>query len=373
MNRIFILAAAMLLLVPPLAMAADGQSQSADKTQPQQAKQQDQVQLQRAKERQDRAQQGKDRDQNRAQLEQQLQQAQEKLQTLAQRVAQLSMQLNGPDMQRAMRLRFFRPNHAILGVTIGDTDAASVGDKGVKISAVTPGGPAEKAGLHAGDVITGINDTTFASKGDESATDRLLEFMDEVKPDDSLKVAYLRDGKAATTSIKAGRIDADDFAFAFPAPPPVPPVPPVPPEPYVSVVQPAPDVPPPPHSFLWVMNTDGITGDMQLIPLSKGLGQYFGTDKGLLVVHAAQKSALKLEDGDVILKIGGREPGTPSHAMRILHSYGPGDSLKLDIMRKGKPLNLDVKLPADSDNGGDISELYRAFHFGPSFLHFGFE
>ncbi|MGH8369632.1 MAG: PDZ domain-containing protein, partial [Gammaproteobacteria bacterium] len=322
MNRIFLLTAALMLLAPPLAMAADGQSQPADKTQSQQANdqldqaklqrendQQDQAKLRREKEQQDQAQQGKDRDQNRAQLEQQLEQAQEKLQALAQRVAQLSMQLNGPDMQRAMRLRFFRPNHAILGVTIGDPGDTSHSDKGVKISAVTPGGPAEKAGLHAGDVITGINDTNFASKADESATDRLLEFMDKVKPDDTLKVAYLRGGKAATASIKAGRIDRDNYAFAFPTPPPAPPMPPMPPEPNAPMVQPVPDVSFSPHSFFWVMNGGGVTGDMQLIPLSKGLGQYFGTDKGLLVVHAAQKSALKLEDGDVILKIGGRDPG----------------------------------------------------------------
>lgn len=349
MKKPLFLIGTLLALLPLLALAAGADADSKEKTQMQQDKQQLEQQ-------------------NHAQLEQQLQQAQQKLQAAAQQVARLSMQLNGPDIERAMRMRFFRPDHAILGVTISDAEDAAEDGKGVKISAVTPGGPAEKAGLRAGDVITGINDATFKSKRDASAADRLVEFMDDVKPGDNLKVAYLRAGKAATAGIKAGHLDRDSFAYAFRAPP-------APPAPPTAPVPPAPPVAPMPPHFAWFMNMDPAWGDMQLVPLSKTLGQYFGTEKGLLVVHAPPQDVLKLQDGDVILNIGGRVPGSPPHAMRILHSYAPGDTVKLDIMRKGKPVNLSIKLPArnDMDMGGDISQLYQRFHFGPSFLHFGFE
>ena len=97
----------------------------------------------------------------------------------------------------------------------------------------------------------------------------------------------------------------------------------------------------------------GRWGDMQLAPVSEGLGKYFGTDKGLLVLRAPKDPALQLQDGDVITAIGGRDPGNPFHAMRILRSYGPGESVKLDIMRKGKSTTLNVTMPKPRGYSGD--------------------
>lgn len=355
MKKLLLWTGTLLVLLPLLAMA-DNQSDADAKAQARQEQQQ-------------RAQ-----DQNRAQLEQQLREARQKLQAAAQRVAQLSMQLSGPWVERDARMHLLRPNHAVLGVTIGDGADRHTDDKGVQISAVTPNGPAEQAGLRPGDVITGIDQTTFKTHGDASASDQLVQFMDKVKPGDTLKVAYLRDGKAASAEVRAGRLDADSFAFAFD----VPPTPPAPPAAPAAVPAPAPmavPIPPMPPRLAWFMDRDQPWGDLQLVPLTTGLGQYFGTDKGLLVVHAPQHDALQLRDGDVILNIGGRIPGSATHAMRILRSYAPGDTVKLDIMRKGKPTSLSIKLPAqkDSEMGGDISKLYQQFRIGPGFLHFGIE
>jgi C-terminal processing protease CtpA/Prc len=359
MKKLIIGAGMLLVLLPLLAVAAGADAKDAAQSG---LKQDKQHQVQQK---------------DRVQLEQQLREAQEKLQAAAQRVAQLSMQLSGPLVDREMRMRFMRPNHAVLGITISDSDAdADRNDQGVRVSAVTPNGPAENAGLRAGDVIAGINGTTFKTHGDESADDQLVRFMDGVKPGETLKVAYLRGGKAGNIQLKAGRLDADSFAFAFDVPP-APPVPPSPPAPPAPLAAPAPIAPMPPMTprFAWFMDRDQPWGDMQLVPLTAGLGQYFGTDKGLLVVHAPKHDALKLQDGDVILNIGGREPGSPPHAIRILRSYSPGDTVKLDIMRKGKPTSLNIKLPVDKhmDMGGDISEFYQQFHFGPGFLHLGIE
>ncbi len=69
-------------------------------------------------------------------------------------------------------------------------------------------------------------------------------------------------------------------------------------------------------------------------------------------------SALQLQEGDVIVLVGGRDPGSPPHAMRILSSYGPGESVKLDIMRKGKPLSLNVTMPKSGDDDNS-----NAFNF----------
>ena len=85
--------------------------------------------------------------------------------------------------------------------------------------------------------------------------------------------------------------------------------------------------------------------DMELATLTPRLGSYFGTDKGVLVVRAPANGALKLEDGDVILAIDGRQPTSGSHATRILGSYQPGEKIKLRIVRERKTMELEATLP----------------------------
>ena len=66
------------------------------------------------------------------------------------------------------------------------------------------------------------------------------------------------------------------------------------------------------------------------------LGQYFGTDKGLLVVRAPATPGMRLDEGDVILSIDGRTPENPRHAFRILGSYEPDEKVKVDVLRQRK-------------------------------------
>ena len=375
MQRTFNLICVMfaLLLLPLAAFAAGGQSSSAAS-----AQQTAEIQQQKADKARQAAEVKKEAAEvklqaakvDRVKLEQQLREAQTKLQILAQRVAQLSLQLSGPEIDGDRqfriykRLRHFNNNQAILGITI----FASGHEKkhsadGVKVTAVTPGGPAEKAGLRAGDVITAINGKSFRGDKSQTADSKLLAFMDSVVPNQKLAVSYLRDGKHRKADVTAGKLDFNKFAFEFDGPP-RPPKPPRAPVPPTMVGSPIPDVPPVPHSmqkFLWYINSDDITGDMQLVPLSKDLGQYFGTDKGLLVIHADKQNELKLKDGDVILKIGGREPGSAPHAMRILRSYGPGDSLTLNIMRRGKPVRIKLKIPKSSTASNGTRGSHREY------------
>ncbi len=85
---------------------------------------------------------------------------------------------------------------------------------------------------------------------------------------------------------------------------------------------------------------------MELADLSPGLGQYFGTAKGVLVVRVPHEGEfLKLQDGDVILSIDGRVPENGSHATRILRSYQPGEKIQLKIMRQKKSMDLEGALP----------------------------
>ena len=49
----------------------------------------------------------------------------------------------------------------------------------------------------------------------------------------------------------------------------------------------------------------------------------------------------------MIRSIDGREPTSVRHALRILGSYQPGESLKLDIMRDKRKRTLDIEIPDD--------------------------
>ena len=82
------------------------------------------------------------------------------------------------------------------------------------------------------------------------------------------------------------------------------------------------------------------TGNMELTALTPRLGRYFGTDHGILVVRAPTHGVLNLEDGDVILSIGGRTPVSSSQAIRILTSYDPGEKIRLVVLREHRRVEI---------------------------------
>lgn len=87
-------------------------------------------------------------------------------------------------------------------------------------------------------------------------------------------------------------------------------------------------------------------GAMELTTLTPQLGSYFGTNHGVLVVHAPTHGILKLQDGDVILSIGGRIPANRSQAIRILTSYDPGEKIRLVVLREHHRLDITAMMPA---------------------------
>ena len=84
-------------------------------------------------------------------------------------------------------------HHAVLGVQPDDRSAET--NDGVPISAVTPGGAAETAGLKAGDVIVGFNAKPVKNLSDIS------ESLDSAHAGDKVVLKVLREGK--TLELKA--------------------------------------------------------------------------------------------------------------------------------------------------------------------------
>jgi S1-C subfamily serine protease len=247
-----------------------------------------------------------------ADVEAQLEAARRRLEQSANEVAQLSAQLGTMAVDQHMSLE---PARAIIGVQLEPT-ADGVG---ARVREVSPGGPAAEAGIHVGDVIVAVNGTNLS--GAKPAR-QVVTIMHEVKPDSRVSVRALRDGKPREFTLTARA--SPNF--------------------YVTTHG-MPDMMygPPPLRGAFMFHRPLM--DMELATLTPRLGRYFGSDHGVLVVRAPADSGLKLEDGDVILAIDGRQPSSGSHATRILGSYQPGEKVTLRIVREHKTLEIEATLP----------------------------
>lgn len=272
-----------------------------------------------------------------AEMDRKLMEAEERMAEAARQIAEITSE-RLPRMVEIER-RFELSDKPRLGVTIdGEQRAGPV--EGVAILGVTPGSAASDAGLRSGDVITAINDESLSADSAQLANTRLLDFMRGVEAGDVLKVEYLRNGKVGSVEVEPRVMEANMFVwrgdggrhFTVPGAPNAPHAPAVMEKFKMD------------FAFPWAGT--GL-GELELVELSKGLGRYFGTDKGLLVISAPKSDAFELQDGDVIQSIDGREPKDVRHAMRILSSYQSGEKLKLGIMRDKKKRTLDVEIPAD--------------------------
>ena len=271
-----------------------------------------------------------------AEMQRRMHDAERRMAEAARQMAELTHerlpQLEG--IQR--RFEFITDDRPRLGVTISGDEKGPV--KGVSILGVSPGSAADDAGLRAGDLITAVNGESLGAEKADVATERLLDFMRGVEEGDTLELDYVRDGKAGTVEVEQRSVESEFFSFsgdgrhfAMPTAP-------------GAVV--APGVLGGPNTLVFEWTSDG-WGDMELVELNEGLGKYFGTDEGLLVVNAPDSSSLQLEDGDVIQKIDGRAPTSVRHALRILSSYQAGESLTLEIMRDKKRRTLEVEIADD--------------------------
>ncbi len=92
---------------------------------------------------------------------------------------------------------------------------------------------------------------------------------------------------------------------------------------------------------------------LEFATLSEKLGNYFGVKSGVLVVRAGANSPFKLQDGDVILAIDGREATTAQQAGRILRSYGDGEKFTLRVQRDRKAQSFEAIMPADDRDDDD--------------------
>ena len=250
----------------------------------------------------------------------------------------------------------------ILTMRPGDTDSL-----GATLAAVTPGGPAARAGLVAGDIITKFNGTVLVERGRRQASDeddeprsgpdlKMLELAARMAPGDTVAIEWRHERARKTARIVAEASNAMVFsgqpgmrmytdegpegAFRY----------------RVELGDNGPGMlrrrleelrptmlPGMDGDHLF-MRLGGPFGGIQFAPLNADLGRYFGTTEGILVLETPDTSAhVDLKGGDVILAIGDRKPTNVEHLFRILGSYQDDETVRFDVMRDKRRITVEAK------------------------------
>ena len=234
-----------------------------------------------------------------------------------------------------------------------DMRAGATDSIGARIESVTPGGPADRAGIRSGDIVTRFAGRSLLeypairvpprSDPRSAPAVRLIIQSVQLAPNDTVAL-QLRRG----TSIRNVRVVT---------------------EPQRTVTywrQPAPgrddqvmmeleqrfdlmqsrepmmaETRGELHPSYYLMSP---LASLQLAPLNAELGEYFGVSDGILVISVPKSSGLQLRGGDVILRVDGRAPASPIHLLRILQSYDAKEEVRLDIVRNRKRETLEGTL-----------------------------
>ncbi len=231
-------------------------------------------------------------------------------------------------------------------VSLQAQDSDSIG---AYVDAVTPGGPAARAGIRSGDIIVRLGGRSVLTppdvpdlRGRSLPGLRLVELAAGLGPNDTVAVEYRRGSVRQTTSLVTaadptlvGLRGARGLAFPMPNPADLEALSAMGPDPELEGL----DVRVPRAVMLF----GGDLSALELAPLNPDLGQYFGTSDGVLVISAPKDSPLGLKGGDVVLAVDGRKPSSPARLLRILRSYEQGESFKIDLLRNKKRETVTAK------------------------------
>lgn len=226
---------------------------------------------------------------------------------------------------------FTAARRAQLGVVLGEP-AEVAGRNGVRLESVPDGSPAYRAGLRDDDIVVALNGQELGAE----PTSRLLDLMEPAAPGDTVTATFFRDGSERTarvvTESTPGFGAQEGRLFRFRAP-----------RPGGATVLRAPNAPRV-ASAARAARAEGLeaarlyrslVGDgLELARVNAGLGEYFGTDRGVLVVEIDAESSLGLRTGDVILAIDGRDVQDPAHVRSILSSYREDEAIRFQIVRQ---------------------------------------
>jgi len=262
-------------------------------------------------------------------------------------------------------------DRAVIGVVLG-----SESDNGVEIIGVSPDGPAERAGLEQGDILVSIQDIVLADN--DAARESVFEIMSDVDDQEELAVVVERDGVSSEYTVTAEIREPRGWQSMI----------------RIADVEAVAAVPGDRHVIIERIEIPEIdevaiaaqvteltqhleqyefdyefdheefsefgehamseaniwfglprAHGLELTSINEGLGAYFKTDRGVLVIKAREDNAYGLESGDVILSIDSTAVNSPSDMLRTLRDVEPGSEIDIGIKRNRRDKTLSVIVP----------------------------
>ena len=213
-------------------------------------------------------------------------------------------------------------------------------DHGAYVQGVVEDSPAEEAGIQKGDVIVKF--------GEEAVDDgeELTDAVRAVKPKTKVKVEINRKGEKKIIDVVVGKMKTPEaFAFNFN-------------DDGMHWLSPPPGVPKLGKKFnIRVFNNRDVQG-LQLQPLTKQLGEYFGAPKGkgVLVTEVEKESGAEkagFKAGDVITKVEGNNIKDIDDIHNELSDFD-GKEASFEIIRNGKSTTL--KMPIEKEEEDESEE-----------------
>jgi serine protease Do len=192
----------------------------------------------------------------------------------------------------------------------------------VEVIGCVPGGPADRGGVQAGDVLLGVGDVSVLD------LEALNQTLRALKPGQRAVFRLLRKGKMQSVPLQLGdRTKVSGFQYTAPAP--------------------APPVPAAPTPMVRVFR-DPLGADVTDIPAE--LRKHYGApaELGALVVQldpGGPGAQAGLRVGDIVVRAGQREVVGAGDILAGILSAPTGE-VELEVIRARKPVTISVPRPA---------------------------
>lgn len=268
--------------------------------------------------------------------------------------------LDDSEERLVVHRRYQRP---VLGVVL-EADAKA----GTRIAAVTPGSAAAEAGLKSGDRIVTVNGQSVRDGSADARLDRTRSLLADLDTQKKVALAYERDGQLKRIEVQPklgdqvmvvgnngeaitfigdpeiamnaeGRVGGQAKLIQFRGADGVAPLV------RREIIRLGPDgqckgddcrLPVLAEAFRWK--------GLNLASVDAGLGRYFGTDHGVLVLSAGGELA-GLQAGDVIHTVDGKRVASPREVMDTLRARKAGDKVAVSYLRDRKSGSAQVIVP----------------------------
>lgn len=263
----------------------------------------------------------------------------------------LAEKVRGAEFARAPHV--VRAPRPMLGLVLSPKKS----ERGLVLGGVTPGGPADEAGLKSGDVILAINGESLTGR---RAGEKADEIFSDMREGDRFELLVMgQDGAERAVVLEAALLepslalnfDMDRMRVLRDLPMPdmreleieLEGLAELAAEAPVAMAMRMPRIAssaPQVWAFGWRWS------GLELTELNPQLGRYFGATEGALVLDARELEGDSLQAGDVIVAVDGHRVRTPRDAMRHLGEVEPESTVPVEILRDGRELLVDVQAPA---------------------------